>query len=107
RLSLLFHHDAARLVLLFRFGALGGHGFFHPLIGGLEVHLPLHIVAAFNFGLLAVHQIHVGHGVVVILAQLQSFIEFLDAVAYHVLVLGAQLVAYLGILQRLIGLEAD
>src|SRR6185437_4105623 len=64
----------------FCFGFLGGHGFVYPLIGGLQVGSALIGFIAFAVGLLAVNQVHIGHGVIVVLAQRKGFIQVVDSV---------------------------
>src|SRR5271154_3480216 len=78
---LLVHGDAAALALgcLFGFCFLDSQGLVDPVIGGLEVLGAGGVVIALDVGALAEHEIHVGHGVVVIRTKLDSFVQGVDA----------------------------
>src|SRR5277367_1067809 len=77
-LLVLIHYNAARAGLLFCFLFLDGHGFVHPLVGSLQIGGPGCRVIALDVGAFPVHQVQVGHGVVVIRAKLESLVQVID-----------------------------
>src|SRR5436853_7905562 len=70
----LVERDAAR-TFLFRLGLLGRHGLIDPIVGFLEVGGVLIGIFALDVRLLAVEQVHVSHGVVVVGTQLEGFVK--------------------------------
>src|SRR5208283_4182198 len=78
-LLFLVHHNAAGAGLLFGLGLFRGHGLVDPLVGCLQVGGMRFLVVALNIGALAVHQVHVGHGVVIVGTKLQGLVQIVDA----------------------------
>jgi len=70
----LIHGDALGSRLFFGFSLFGRHGLVHPLVGRLQVRCPRRRIIALHVGSLAVQQVHVCHGIVVIRPQLQRFV---------------------------------
>ena len=75
----LIHGDALGSGLFFSFGLFCGHGLIDPLIGRFQIRCPGCGIVAFNVRLLPIHQIHVGHGVVIVGSQLERFVESIEA----------------------------
>src|SRR5581483_7511708 len=77
----LVHGDAATLALsgLLCFCLLHAEGFVHPVIGSFQIFGSSRGVIAFDVGPLAVHQVHVRHGVVVIRTKLDGLIQAVDS----------------------------
>src|ERR1700681_261205 len=63
---LVLTHDNAACGLFFRLGFFGGHGLVDPLVGGLQIGGAGCRVVALDIGALPVHQVQVGHGIVVV-----------------------------------------
>src|SRR5207248_9482425 len=93
-------------LLLFSLGFLGFHRLLHPVVGGGKVLLTSIRIATFQIRLFAEQQVQVRHRIVVILAQLKSFVEIFDAFLYLLLILSLKVRAQLLVLDRLIGLDA-
>src|SRR5208337_3553768 len=83
---LLGRHDTCRSSL-FGLGLLGGHGLIHPVVRGLEIGLAGVGIIALEVGLLAIQEVQVRHGVVVVGTQLNRFLQFLDSILHLGLVL--------------------
>src|SRR5581483_286994 len=103
----LIHGDASGARLLLGFGLLDGQGLVNPLIGSLEVGGPRGGVFALNVGAFAVHQVHVGHGVVVIRTQLQGLVQVVDAFLDVGRILLFERRAHFLVLKRLFGFEPE
>src|SRR5215831_4130245 len=106
-LFLLIHDDALSTGLLFGLGLLGGHGLVDPLVGLLQIVLTGRGIVALQVSPLAVHQIHVGHSVVVVGTNRQGFGQVVDAILDVGRVLVAQHGANFLVLQRLFRLQAQ
>src|SRR5208337_4169166 len=107
-LFILIHDDLAA-GLFFSLGLLGRHGFVHPLVGRLQIGVVGFRVIALDIGAFPVHQVHVGHSIVVIRTKLERLVQVIDTflnvgrilLPHHgtnLLVLGGQ---------RLLGLHAE
>src|SRR5579864_203221 len=72
-------HYALGSGLFFCFGFSYGQILIEPAVGGLEIVGAGGKVVAFKVGLFTVHQVHVGHGIVIIGAQLDGFLQIVDA----------------------------
>src|ERR1035437_4617836 len=75
---------------LFGLGFLGGQGFINPLIGSFQVSLAGVGWVALIFGALAVQQIHVGHGIVIVGLKLKRLLQQLNSVLDVMLTLRPQ-----------------
>src|SRR5580693_1472961 len=108
----LVHRDALLTGLLLGFGFLGDQGLVNPVIGSLQIFLAGIQVVAFHISLFPVHQVQVGHGIVVIGTELDCFVQTVNALLDrgHVLhfqfVAGFFLIFILGI-QVLVRLQAQ
>src|SRR5450631_70650 len=71
-------HDNGASGLFFCLGLLGGHGFVDPLVGGLQIGGAGGQVIALDIGSFPVHQVHVGHGVVIIRTKLERLVQIVD-----------------------------
>src|SRR5579864_4687842 len=99
---LLVENDSSRTLLLLGLGLLGIHHLLEPVIRGRDVGFVGLRVAALDIGLLAVDQVQVGHGIVVVLAQLERLVEVVEALLNQPLVLLLHLLADLLVLEGLI-----
>src|SRR5713101_8387983 len=79
-LLLLVHGDALRSGLLLCLRLLRSHCLIHPLVSSFQVSGALFRLVAFPVCLLAVKQVHIRHGVVVILPHLQGLGETVNAI---------------------------
>src|SRR6202030_2232551 len=71
-------HDNAACGLFFRLGFFGGHGLVDPLVGGLQIGGAGRRVVALDVGAFPVHQVQVGHGIVVIRTKLDRLVQIID-----------------------------
>src|ERR1019366_5788311 len=69
------------------FGLLGSHGLVDPVVGSLQIGLTGFRVFALVFGALAIQQVQIGHGIVVVGAKLQRLLQVLNTVFDLLLVL--------------------
>jgi hypothetical protein len=75
----LIHGNALLPRLFLGFGFLGAQSLVHPVVGGFQIFLAGTRIVAFDIGLFAIHQVQVGHGVVVIGTKLDCLIQAVDA----------------------------
>src|SRR5580692_5781195 len=107
----LIHGNTLRARLFFGLGLLGAQGLVDPVVGSFQIFLTGGKVVAFYVGLFAVHQVEIGHGVVVVGTELDCLIEAVDAFRDQGSVLDLQvganffLVFVLGV-EVLVGLHA-
>jgi hypothetical protein len=71
----LIHGDALRPGLLLGFGFLGEQSLVNPMVGGFQIFLTGSEIVAFHIGLFPIHEIQVGHGVVVVGAKLNRLVH--------------------------------
>src|SRR5229473_6651325 len=71
-------HDNAAGGLFFCLGFFGRHGFVDPLVGGLQIGGAGCRVVALNIGAFPVHQVQIGHGIVVIRTKLDRLVQVID-----------------------------
>src|SRR4029077_15373635 len=64
--------------LFFCLGFFGGHGLVDPLVGSLQVGGASCRVVALDIGAFPVHQIQIGHGVVVVRTKLKRLVQVID-----------------------------
>src|SRR6202795_4398150 len=102
-------HDNTACGLFFHLGFFGGHGLVDPLVGGLQIGGAGRRVVALDIGAFPVHQVQVGHGIVVVRTKLDRLVQIIDTFlnvggislshrGADLLVLGRQ---------RLVGLHAE
>src|SRR5580658_2626474 len=84
---------------LFRFKFLDPQRLVDPVICGTDVFCAGRQVVAFDVGFFAVHQVQVGHGVVVVGAKLNGLVEAVHAFLDHRHILGFQFAADLILLR--------
>src|ERR1019366_2080718 len=77
-LLVLIHHNLAA-GLFFSLLFLDGHGFVDPLVGRLQILGAGCRVGALDIGTFPVHQVQVGHGVVVVRTKFERLIQVIDA----------------------------
>src|SRR5208283_3507571 len=108
-LLLLIHDNAAGAGLFFCLGLLGRHGFVDPLVGSLQISGAGCQVIALDIGAFPEHQVHVGHGVVVVRTKLERLVQVVDTFLNVGTILLLQLGADLFILggQGVIGFHAE
>ncbi len=82
-LLLLVHGDALRSSFLLGIGFLRRHSLINPLVRRFQVGGALVRQVALPVRLFAVQQIYVCHGIVIVLAQLQSFVERINTILYY------------------------
>src|SRR6266496_399689 len=61
-------------------GLLGRHGLVDPLIGGFQIGGAGCRISALDIGTFSVHQVHIGHGVVIIGTELERLAQVIDPV---------------------------
>ena len=75
----LIHGDALLPRLFLGFGFLCAQSLVHPVVGGFQIFLAGIQVVALDVGLFAIHQVQVGHGVVVVGTKLDRLVKAVDA----------------------------
>src|ERR1700687_2073809 len=71
-------HDNGACGLFFCLGFFGGHGFVDPLVGGLQIGGASCRIVALDVGAFTVHQVQVGHGIVIVGTKLQRLVQVID-----------------------------
>src|SRR6185503_6890073 len=95
-IQVLIKHDSALILFgcLFSFLFTGCHGLIAPIIGALyKIGPSLSIVASHVIGLAAIEEVHIRHGVIIILPLINSGLKHLHAFVNCSFILGLQLVA--------------
>src|SRR5579885_3148185 len=87
------NNTAWRIVLLLFVGLARTHSFITPLSGLIDVFLAGLIIAAFQRGLLTIHQVHVGHGVVVGGTNIKRLLQILHTLSHNRRILFGKLFA--------------
>src|SRR5437667_4064835 len=106
-LFVLLHGYASVARLLFSLGLFDGHSLVYPFIGRFQVGCAGCRIIALQIGSLAIQQIHVRHGIVVVRPQLERLFQHRDAILNNVLDLLPKRVADFLIFQRLLWLQSQ
>src|SRR5271155_4026410 len=75
------NHNSASVLLgfAFCFDFLDGHGLIHPIISSLPICFIGGLVATLDVGTFAIEQIDVGHGIIVLIPQLDGLGQHVNA----------------------------
>src|SRR5208282_1031907 len=106
---LILIHDDAPAGLFFSLGFLGGHGFVDPLVGGLQIGGAGCRVIALDIGAFPIHQVHIGHGIVVVGTKLERLVQIIDTLLHVGGIFLLEHGTYLLVLRRqgVVGLHAE